>query len=141
MTQSLRAGELAAAAGVNRQTLRYYERIGLLAEPDRTLGGHRHYPADAVVRLTTIKSIQRLGFTLTEIRQMLGVRRRPARPGDPDLVARANAKIADIDRRIAELSAMRQTLVEARDAGCVDLLDCDGNPACPLPLPPRLRSG
>lgn len=141
MSRPLRAGELASAAGVHRQTLRYYERIGLLAEPDRTLGGHRQYPAADVVRLTTIKSLQQLGFPLAEIRQLLGARRSPASLGDPALTARADAKIADIDRRIAELTAIRQTLVEARDAGCTDLLDCDGNPACPLPLStPQIRT-
>lgn len=125
------------AAGVNRQTLRYYERIGLLAEPDRTIGGHRQYSTEAVERLTTIRCLQRLGFTLTEIADLLGgERRRPSRSID-DLVARADAKIADIDRRIGELTAIRQALLEAREAGCADLLDCNGNPACPLPLPTR----
>ena len=56
----LRTGELAAAAGVNIQTLRYYERRGLLAEPQRTLGGHRLYPEDAVTVLRVIKAAQRL---------------------------------------------------------------------------------
>ncbi|WP_281280939.1 MerR family DNA-binding transcriptional regulator [Actinocorallia herbida] len=59
--EGLRSGELAAAAGVNAQTLRYYERRGLLAEPERTLGGHRLYPAAAVTVLRVIKAAQRLG--------------------------------------------------------------------------------
>jgi DNA-binding transcriptional MerR regulator len=63
----LRSGELAAAAGVNLQTLRYYERRGLLAEPARTPGGHRLYPADTVTLLGVIKAAQRLGFTLDEV--------------------------------------------------------------------------
>ncbi|HEU5266457.1 MAG TPA: MerR family transcriptional regulator [Jatrophihabitans sp.] len=128
---TMRAGELAAAAGVNLQTLRYYERRGLLPEPQRTLGGHRQYPTDAVLRLAMIKSLQRLGFTLTEVAQLMGGGRRR----DRNLHARADAKIADIDRRIAELTEVRAALVHARDAGCRDLVDCVENPACPLPLP------
>lgn len=59
----LRSGQLAAAAGIGLQTLRYYERRGLLAEPERTPGGHRLYPAEAVTLLRVIKIAQRLGFT------------------------------------------------------------------------------
>jgi DNA-binding transcriptional MerR regulator len=82
--------------------------------------------------------MQRLGFSLADISELLGgARRRPFRTAD-DLVARADAKIADIDRRIGELTAIRQVLAQAREAGCADLLDCDGNPACPLPLPTPL---
>lgn len=55
MSEGLRSGELAAAAGVNVQTLRYYERRGLLDEPDRTLGGHRLYPSETVTVLRVIK--------------------------------------------------------------------------------------
>src|SRR5690606_17771547 len=64
----LRTSELASAAGVNTQTLRYYERRGLLAEPHRTLGGHRQYPEQAVTVLRVIKAAQRLGFRSEERR-------------------------------------------------------------------------
>jgi MerR family transcriptional regulator, mercuric resistance operon regulatory protein len=67
----LRTGEVAAAAGVNLQTLRYYERRGLLAEPERTLGGHRVYPEQTVTVLRVIKAAQRLGFTLEEVAELL----------------------------------------------------------------------
>jgi MerR family mercuric resistance operon transcriptional regulator len=63
----LRSSQLAEAAGVNLRTLRYYERRGLLAEPERTLGGHRLYPAEAVTVLRVIKAAKRLGFTLEEV--------------------------------------------------------------------------
>ncbi len=63
----LRSSQVADAAGVNRQTLRYYERRGLLPEPARTLGGHRLYPPEAVTTLKVIKAAQRLGFTLDEV--------------------------------------------------------------------------
>ena len=65
----LRSGAVAAAAGVNVETLRYYERRGLLREPSRSLGGHRLYPAEAVTTLRVIKAAQQLGFTLDELRE------------------------------------------------------------------------
>lgn len=124
----LRTGEVAAAAGVNRETLRYYERRGLLAEPARTLGGHRVYPAEAVTRLRLIKAAQRLGFSLDEIAELLR-RRRPA-----GLAARAERKLSEVEDRIAGLAVVRDSLKAALAAGCDDLAECAGNPACPLPL-------
>ncbi|MQY26077.1 MerR family transcriptional regulator [Nocardia aurantia] len=136
---SLRSGELAAAAGVNPQTLRYYERLGLLAEPDRSLGGHRLYPEQAVTVLRVIKAAQRLGFTLDEVAGLLagtryGHRRRP----DTGLRVRAGAKLAEVDAKLAELTAVRDTLRAALAAGCDDLIECSENPCCPVPFdPPR----
>ena len=79
--EGLRSGQLTDAAGVNTQTLRYYERQGLLAEPERTLGGHRLYPAEAVTVLRVIKAAQRLGFSLDEVADLLS---NSPRPGPPD---------------------------------------------------------
>ncbi|GFJ93467.1 hypothetical protein Prum_071090 [Phytohabitans rumicis] len=75
----LRTGEVAEQAGVNIQTLRYYERRGLLAQPRRSIGGHRIYPEDTVTLLGVIKTAQRLGFTLDEVAELLeaGRRRHP----------------------------------------------------------------
>lgn len=129
----LRSGELADAAGVNPQTLRYYERRGLLAAPDRTLGGHRVYPDGAVATVRIIKAAQRLGFTLDEIAELVDAGRGHAR-SDADLRDRATAKIAEIEARIADLTAMRDTLRAAVDAGCHDLRDCAGSPDCPIPF-------
>jgi DNA-binding transcriptional MerR regulator len=123
----VRSGELAAAAGVNRQTLRYYERRRLLAEPARSLGGHREYPADALRRLRAIKAAQRLGFTLDEIAELL-----PGRGAG--LAERAGAKLAEVDARLAELLALRTTLVEVIGAGCADLGACAAEPDCPIPF-------
>ncbi|MFC4907118.1 MerR family transcriptional regulator [Actinomadura gamaensis] len=131
----LRAGEVAAAAGVNRQTLRYYERRGLLAEPVRSPGGHRLYPAGTVTLLRVIKTAQGLGFTLEEITDLLaGGGRRPRRPHG-GLRQRARAKLAEIEGRMAELEAVRDTLRRAVEAGCDDLLDCADQDGCPLPFP------
>ncbi|MET9664742.1 MerR family transcriptional regulator [Streptomyces sp. NPDC006475] len=70
-TEALRSGQVADAAGVNPQTLRYYERRGLLAEPARSPGGHRLYPPETVTVLRVIKAAQRLGFTLDDVAGLL----------------------------------------------------------------------
>jgi MerR family mercuric resistance operon transcriptional regulator len=133
----LRSSQAAAAAGVNRQTLRYYERRGLLAEPPRSPGGHRLYPAEAVTVLRVIKAAQRLGFTLEEVADLLdaGRHRHGQRPG-PGLHARARAKLAEVEAKIADLQVIAATLRAAADAGCPDLAGCAGNPRCPIPFAP-----
>ncbi|MCF2533913.1 MerR family transcriptional regulator [Yinghuangia soli] len=136
-SDGLRSGELADAAGVNQQTLRYYERRGLLAEPDRTLGGHRVYPPESVALLRVIKAAQRLGFTLDEVAELLeasthrhGAGRR-AKAGLQELAA---AKLVEVDARIADLHTIRTALVDAMDAGCDDLAVCAKSACCPLPF-------
>lgn len=130
----LRTGELAEAAGVNTQTLRYYERRGLLAEPRRSLGGHRLYPEQAVTVLRVIKAAQRLGFTLDEVADLLTATRFGRRRTDAGLQARAAAKLTEIDARLTELTAVRGTLRAALAAGCDDLLACSESPSCPVPF-------
>ncbi len=73
--EALKTGEVAARAGVNIQTLRYYERRGLIQEPTRRASGYREYPQDAVRVIRFIKRAQDLGFTLTEIEELLRMRR------------------------------------------------------------------
>jgi MerR family transcriptional regulator, mercuric resistance operon regulatory protein len=135
-TTGLRTGEVADAAGVNVQTLRYYHRRGLLAEPVRSLGGHRLYPPEAVAVLRVIKAAQRLGFTLDEIADLIdaGRHRHGRRRPDPGLRERVAAKLAEIDARIADLTTIRTTLATALDAGCADLRSCAGEPGCPMPF-------
>ncbi|KHL17074.1 DNA-binding transcriptional MerR regulator [Mumia flava] len=130
----MRSGEVARAADVNLQTLRYYERRGLLPEPRRSNGGHRDYPDDAVVTLRVIKAAQRLGFTLAEVADLLEVGRHHHGGIGPGLQARARAKIAEVDARVADLETMRATLVAAVDAGCTDLLACAEAEDCPIPF-------
>ncbi|WP_159928225.1 MerR family transcriptional regulator [Nocardia sputi] len=130
----LRTSRLAAAAGVNTQTLRYYERRGLLAEPERSLGGHRLYPQEALTVLRVIKAAQRLGFTLEEIAELLDLTRIGRRRADAGLQARATAKLAEIDAKLAELTAVRDTLRAAIAAGCEDLIACSESPRCPVPF-------
>jgi MerR family mercuric resistance operon transcriptional regulator len=131
----MRSSELAAAAGVNLQTLRYYERRGLLDEPDRTLGGHRLYPAEAVTTLRVIKAAQRLGFTLAEISELLDTAsHRHARGAGAGLQTRAREKLADVEAKLADLTVIAETLRTAIAAGCDNLQTCTGNPNCPLPF-------
>ena len=134
MTSGLRAGQLASAAGVNLQTLRYYERRGLLEPPDRTNGRHRVYPAEAVTLLLVIKTAQRLGFTLAEVADLLAAGRHHHGRTDDALRLRVEAKLTEIERKIADLTIIRESLRQAIDAGCDDLLECAASPRCPLPF-------
>ncbi|MBV9847258.1 MAG: MerR family DNA-binding protein [Kutzneria sp.] len=105
----MRSGELASSAGVNVQTLRYYERRGLLAEPARSGSGYRAYPGEAVRIVRFIRRAQRLGFTLAEVETLLGLA-----GGGPDRCAATRAlateKLSDLENRIAELCFMRDSL-------------------------------
>ncbi len=131
----LRSSEVAAAAGVNPQTLRYYERRGLLAEPGRSLGGHRLYPPEAVTVLRVIKAAQRLGFTLDEVADLLDAgRHRYGRRSEPGLRARAAAKLAEVQAKIDDLQVIAGTLRAALDAGCDDLVACAAQACCPIPF-------
>lgn len=131
----MRSGEVAAAAGVNLQTLRYYERRGLLEEPVRSLGGHRLYPEEAVTTLRVIKAAQRLGFTLTEVSELLDTaRHRHALGEGAGLRARAREKLADVETKIADLTVIAECLRAGIAAGCDDLQTCAGDPDCPLPF-------
>jgi DNA-binding transcriptional MerR regulator len=129
---SLRAGEVAEAAGVNRETLRYYERRGLLGSPDRSPGGHRLYDEQAVVTLRVIKAAQRLGFTLDEVADLIEVGRRRGR--DSGLQARAAAKLGEVEARIEDLQLIRSNLRAAIEAGCDDLHRCAESDCCPIPF-------
>jgi MerR family mercuric resistance operon transcriptional regulator len=133
MTAALRSGELAGAAGVNPQTLRYYERRGLLAEPVRSPGGHRLYPAEALTVLKVIKTAQRLGFTLDEVAELVDLGRH-GRRADTGLQRRAAVKLAEIETKIADLESIATTLRAAIDAGCDDLTACAASSCCPLPF-------
>src|SRR5579884_295960 len=117
----MKVGEVASRAGVNVETLRYYERRGLLPAPEREPSGHRRYDEETVRFLRAIKEAQGLGFTLGEIADVLKTVRRSGRPSYA-LRVRMAAKIDEIDGRIAGLRRMRDDL--ARVVGCAcDSLD------------------
>ena len=130
---SRRITEVALAAGVNRETVRYSERRGLLEQPDRSPGGHRIYDDRAVQTLRIIKAAQRLGFTLDEVAELIEVGRRRRRR-DSGLQARAQAKLEEVEARMADLAAIRDNLRAALDAGCDDLHQCATSDCCPLPF-------
>lgn len=131
MTAGRRSGQVAAAVGVNVETLRYYERRGIIPEPDRSLGGHRLYSEETVTTLRVIKVAQGLGFTLAEVVDLLEVGRHHHGGG---LQARTEAKLAEIEQKLADLNVIRDSLMAARDAGCDDLVQCAASECCPLPF-------
>jgi DNA-binding transcriptional MerR regulator len=135
MSSALRAGQVADAVGINIETLRYYERRRIIAEPDRSPGGHRLYSEDTVTVLRVIKAAQRLGFSLDEVAELLeaGRHRHGERPG-AGLQSRAEAKLVEIDEKIADLEVIRDSLIAARDAGCDDLIRCADEECCPIPF-------
>ncbi len=104
-------GQVAAGAGVNIQTVRYYERRGLLPEAPRTPGGYRTYDPDGVARLRFIKRAQDLGFSLEEIAELLELRVEHGAACEA-VEARAKEKIAMIEEKTGELERMRTVLVE-----------------------------
>lgn len=105
----LTIGQVAKAANVNTETIRYYEREGLLPEPPRTRAGYRQYTVDAVRRVRFMKRAQALGFTLGEISTLLALRVK--RGGAcKEVLAEAAHTVERIDRRIAELQRMRSAL-------------------------------
>jgi DNA-binding transcriptional MerR regulator len=119
----VRVGEVAARAGVNAETLRYYERRGLLPAPDRDPSGHRRYDEETVRLLLAIKEAQALGFTLAEIARYLRAARLAEAPSDA-LRGRMAAKIDEIDARIAGLRRMREELARVVGCACESLDHC-----------------
>ena len=119
----MRVGEVAERAGVNVETLRYYERRGLLPAPERTPSGHRRYDEETVRFLGAIKEAQAVGFTLAEIAEYLRAARRAGAPSEA-LRVRMAAKIDQIDARIAALRRMRDELARVVGCACVSLDRC-----------------
>ncbi|MEU5692755.1 heavy metal-responsive transcriptional regulator [Actinosynnema sp. NPDC020468] len=107
----MRVAELAEAVGVRPDTVRYYERAGLLAPPPRTASGYRVYAQDAVERIRFVRGCQRLGLRLREIADLLAVRDTGVCPCEPaeELLTR---HIAELDAELARLTALRGSLVE-----------------------------
>ena len=126
-SRALRIGELAAASGLTRDALRYYERQGLLPRSRRTVGGFREYDGTAVDRVRFIKQAQELGFSLKEIKELLALRVRPGTTCG-DVRNRTAAKIANIDEKLRTLTAMKEALLRLNAA-------CSGQGAvsdCPI---------
>jgi MerR family mercuric resistance operon transcriptional regulator len=125
MGRDLTIGKVARAAGVNVETVRYYQRSGLVAEPPRPAGSVRRYSGETVARLRFIKRAQELGFSLAEIRRLLAL-------GDRQSCGRARAlaaaKLSLVHARIADLERLRtvlESLIGRCDAG-------RGKVVCPI---------
>lgn len=121
----LTAGLIAQKAGINLETVRYYERRGLLPQPPRSAAGYRMFPPEAARRLRFIKRAQDLGFSLQEIRELLALRT-SSRTSTEEVRKRAQAKIADITRKIKTLSSMKKTLQKLVQScsGCAPISKC-----------------
>lgn len=104
-------GELAESAGVGVETIRFYERKKLIAQPRRPRSGFRRYDEETVRRIRFIRQAQELGFTLAEVKQLLELRLDPRR-SCAEVKSEAQTKIADIDEKIESLRVMRSALME-----------------------------
>lgn len=109
MSSNLTIGKVAQAAGVNVETIRYYERLALLRQPPRPPGGVRHYGDGAVARIRFIKRAQELGFSLAEIKHLLTLQEAQSCAAARALAAE---KLALVEARVTDLERMRSVLVE-----------------------------
>ena len=117
-------GQLARAAGVHVETVRYYQQCGLLEVPERPAGGVRRYSHDAIERLGFIRRAQEVGFTLKEIGELLRLARTPNCRGAREIAAR---KLVQVEARIADLRRMRKAL-----RALVGACDAGGRRSCPI---------
>ena len=125
--QALSIGEVARAAQVNVQTLRYYERRGLLEAPKRTPAGRRQFAEETIRLIRFIKRSQELGFTLAEIRELISLRRVGGR-GRSKVRRLAQDKLVDVEQKIRRLSSIRGAI-----RTLVDSCACqDGAIECPI---------
>ena len=122
----MKISEVAAQAGVNIQTLRYYERRGIVEEPERTRSGYRQYPPDTVRLIRFIKRAQDLGFTLEEVEELLRLRDSQGKSRS-EVRAIAEAKIRDIDQKLVRLKAILRAL-----NSLVEACACEQRPTCSI---------
>jgi MerR family mercuric resistance operon transcriptional regulator len=122
---SVTIGQLARQAGIHLETVRYYERRGLLPKPPRTRSGYRIYPMSTAQRLGFIKRAQELGFSLAEISELLALRV-SHKTSSAEVRSRAEAKITEIERKIRTLQSMRRSLRKLTNAcaGCGPISEC-----------------
>lgn len=105
----MRIGEVAERAGVSAKALRYYERVGLLPEADRTAGGYRDYPEAVLDRLGFIRAGQAVGLSLGELKGVIAFREQ-GQPPCAHVLELIDSRASDLDARIAELAALRDEL-------------------------------
>jgi MerR family copper efflux transcriptional regulator len=130
----LSIGDVAKQAGVHIETLRYYERRGLLASPPRSTSNYRLYSEETVHRVRFIKGAQELGFSLKEILELLSLRAEPTTSCE-DIREHAEAKIKDIEAKIRSLQAMKRALAKL-------VTECSGSgPITECPILESFESG
>jgi MerR family transcriptional regulator, copper efflux regulator len=136
-TPLLRIGDVAAQAGVSVDTLRFYERRGLLRPAGRRASGYREYSGETVRLVRFIRRSQALGFTLAEVEELVRLRERAwTGDGPRQLREAADAKVRDIDRRVRELRALRGALarlISACDEACPTDSTSEGTSAACTP--------
>ena len=126
----MRIGELAATADVSTKTIRYYESIGLLDEPERTDSGYRAYGHDAVERLDFVRQAQASGLTLTEIRSILDIKDRGGQACEHTRellgrhLAELDATIRELQRTRAAMRSMYERAAELDPTDCTDANRC-----------------
>ena len=126
----MRIGELAAAAGTTTKTLRFYEKSGLLPPTERADNGYRDYGPGALSRLDFIRRGRAAGLTLAQIREVIDIREGGDAPCN-HVHQLLTARLADIDRQIADLQVLRATLVRQRDhAETADPSTCAPDTVC-----------
>ena len=108
-SEQLLTGEVARACGVSADTIRHYERRGVIAAAQRDAGGYRRYPAAVVGRVLMVRRALRLGFSLDELCRILR-KRAAGMPPCHEVRALAECKLRDVDARIADLTELRRTL-------------------------------
>lgn len=118
---------LAREVGINLETVRFYERKGLLPKPRRSASGYRLYTTDAVRRLKFIKRAQELGFSLREILQLLALRMSP-KANNAEIRRRTESKIAEIEKKIKTLESMKQVLRKLVES----CSECAPHSPCPI---------
>lgn len=123
--QQLTIGKLAKRAGVNLETIRYYERQELLPKPARSQSGYRAFPLESVERIRFIKQAQELGFSLKEIKELLALRSEPLSSG-ADVREKVEAKISDINEKMKTLRSIKKGLVQLKAScdGTSSITDC-----------------
>jgi MerR family mercuric resistance operon transcriptional regulator len=123
--KALTTGQVARQAGVGIETVRFYEREGLLDQPDRRPSGYRQYSGAFVARLRFIRRAKELGFTLKEIKDLLSLRLDPSTTC-ADIKRRSDDKIKDIEEKIRTLQRMKKALVKITKAcfGQAKLSEC-----------------
>lgn len=125
MEQRITIGKVAAAAGVNVETIRFYHRRGLLAEPEKEAGGFRYYDDNAIAQLRFIKRAQAIGFSLDEIKGLMRLNQTGSCKQTHDV---AVAKLALVEKKINDLKRIQRTLKQL-------IKECEvsnGKVSCPI---------